>query len=519
MGKHIKVSLLVVIAFVGLLPVFQGIYAEELVILYTNDLHAQVEPMKATWREDQRLMGGFANIAAYVNEVRAAKKNVVFFDAGDMLTGPAISSLTQGEAVFDIINTMGFDAATLGNHEFDHGWENTKKLLYQADFPVLAANIFYEETNIPFAKPYEIIEKGDLKIGVIGILGKRCGDAILGTCRQGIEFREQEAIIQEYVNILEPHVDLIVLLTHGGKPGIQSSIAEADPQQVLQKDVEIAKNVRGIHVLITGHLHKGVEEPILIEETGTLIVSTYGQGIVVGHLELTIDKEKKAVIKYDGHLKRIFADEITPYPLTQTKIDYWNERLEKITGQAVGYAEVDLTRSYKAESLLGNLIADAMLESDNYDADIAFVNSFSIRANIDKGDITIGDILAALPFTDAVITSEMRGKDVLAILERSVSGVYVGLQQAGISVTYDPDKEAGNRVIEATVNGKKLDEEKYYTVATPDYLFYGGDGYTMFANGENPRCGTLVSDLLIEYIKSKRTIHPEIEGRIVSVKQ
>ncbi|MFC1717582.1 bifunctional metallophosphatase/5'-nucleotidase, partial [Candidatus Poribacteria bacterium] len=237
-------------------------------------------------------------------------------------------------------------------------------------------------------------------------------------------------------------------------------------------------------------------------------------------LELTIDKEKKAVIEYDGHLERIFADEITPYPLTQTKIDYWNERLEEITGQVVGYAEVDLTRASKAESLLGNFMADAILENDNYDADIAFVNGGGIWADIDKGDITVGDILAALPFTNVVITSEMKGKDVLAILEHSLSKGYGIMQQAGISVTYDPGKEVGNRVIEATVNSKKLDEEKYYTVATVDYIFYGGGGYTMFANGENPTDhGVLASDLLIEYAKSKGTIHPEIEGRIVSVKQ
>ncbi|MFC1717545.1 bifunctional metallophosphatase/5'-nucleotidase, partial [Candidatus Poribacteria bacterium] len=310
MKKHLKVSLLAVIAFVGLLPVSQGIYAEELVILYTNDLHAQVEPMKATWLENKPLMGGFANIAAYVDEVRAAKQNVVFFDAGDMLTGPAISSLTQGEAVFDIVNTMGFDAATFGNHEFDHGWKNTKKLLYQADFPVLSANTFYEGTNILFAKPYEIIEKGDLKIGVIGILGKRCGDGtIMATSRQGIEFREQEAIIQEYVNILKPHVDLIVLLAHEGKLDPQLFTAEADPQRVfqeadpqriLQKDVEIAKNVKGIDVLITGHLHKGVEEPIFVEETGTLIVSAYGNGIVVGCLGLVIKQFTHLVLPYSS---------------------------------------------------------------------------------------------------------------------------------------------------------------------------------------------------------------------------
>lgn len=147
--------------------------AKDVTIIYTNDLHAHVEPYKVPWIADgKRDIGGWANITTLVKQEKAKNKATWFFDAGDYFTGPYISSLTKGKAIIDIMNTMPFDAVTIGNHEFDHGWDNTLLQLSQAKFPIVQGNIFYQNSSKSFwDKPYTIIEKDGVKIGVIGLHG------------------------------------------------------------------------------------------------------------------------------------------------------------------------------------------------------------------------------------------------------------------------------------------------------------------------------------------------------------
>lgn len=147
--------------------------AKDITVIYTNDLHAHVEPYKVPWiANGQRDVGGFATISALVKQQKAHNKATFYFDAGDYFTGPYISSLTKGKAIIDIMNTMSLDAASIGNHEFDHGWDNTLLQLSQAQFPILLGNVFYQNSDMPFwNKPYVILEKEGVKIGVIGLHG------------------------------------------------------------------------------------------------------------------------------------------------------------------------------------------------------------------------------------------------------------------------------------------------------------------------------------------------------------
>ena len=139
--------------------------AKDVTIIYTNDLHAHVEPYKVPWIADgKRDIGGWANITTLVKQEKAKNKATWFFDAGDYFTGPYISSLTKGKAIIDIMNTMPFDAVTIGNHEFDHGWDNTLLQLSQAKFPIVQGNVFYQNSSKSFwDKPYTIIEKDGVK--------------------------------------------------------------------------------------------------------------------------------------------------------------------------------------------------------------------------------------------------------------------------------------------------------------------------------------------------------------------
>ena len=171
--------------------------AKDVTIIYTNDLHAHVEPYKVPWIADgKRDIGGWANITTMVKQEKAKNNATWFFDAGDYFTGPYISSLTKGKAIIDIMNTMSYDAVTIGNHEFDHGWDNTLLQLSQATFPIVQGNIFYQNSDKSFwDKPYTIIEKDGVKIGVIGLHGVFAfNDTVSAATRVGIEARDERIL-------------------------------------------------------------------------------------------------------------------------------------------------------------------------------------------------------------------------------------------------------------------------------------------------------------------------------------
>jgi 2',3'-cyclic-nucleotide 2'-phosphodiesterase (5'-nucleotidase family) len=201
--------------------------AKDVTLIYTNDLHAHVKPYKVPWIADgKRDVGGWANITTMVKEEKQKSKATWFFDAGDYFTGPYISSLTKGKAIIDIMNTMPFDAVTIGNHEFDHGWDNTLLQLSQAKFPIVQGNIFYQNSSKLFwDKPYTIIEKEGVKIGVIGLHGVFAfNDTVSAATRVGIEARDEIKWLQSYLDELKGKVDLTVLLVHEGTPARQSSV-------------------------------------------------------------------------------------------------------------------------------------------------------------------------------------------------------------------------------------------------------------------------------------------------------
>ena len=154
-----------------LLTIFSvSVMAQDVTIIYTNDLHAHVDSYKVPYIADgKRDIGGFANISTLVKQEKAKNKATFYFDAGDYFTGPYISSLTKGEAIIDIMNTMPFDAVSIGNHEFDHGWDNALRQLSKANFPVLLGNVYHKESEKPFwNKPYTIPEKMASRLVLLG---------------------------------------------------------------------------------------------------------------------------------------------------------------------------------------------------------------------------------------------------------------------------------------------------------------------------------------------------------------
>ena len=424
--------------------------AKDVTIIYTNDLHAHVEPYKVPWiANGTRDIGGWANISAMVKQEKAKNSATWFLDAGDYFTGPYISSLTKGKAIIDIMNTMNFDAVTMGNHEFDHGWDNTLLQLSQAKFPIVQGNIFYQNSSKMFwDKPYTIIEKDGVKIGVIGLHGVFAfDDTVSAATRVGIEARDEVKWLQRYIDELKGKVDLTVALIHEGTPARQSSLGGTDVRRALDKDIQTAGQVQGLDILITGHAHVGTPEPIKVGNT--LILSTDSGGIDVGKLVLDYQQKPHQFTVKNFELKTIFADEWQPDPQTKQVIDGWNKKLDKVVQQTVANAPVELTRAYGESSSLGNLAADALLVAAGKDTQLALTNSGGIRNEIPAGVITMGAVISTFPFPNELATMDLTGKQLRSLMEHG-AGLSNGVLQVskGLEMKYDSSKPVGQRVSE-----------------------------------------------------------------------
>lgn len=499
--------------------------AKDITIIYTNDLHAHVEPYKVPYIADgKRDVGGWANITTLVKQEKAKNEATWFFDAGDYFTGPYISSLTKGKAIIDIMNTMPFDAVTMGNHEFDHGWDNTLLQLSQAKFPIVQGNIFYQNSNKAFwDKPYTIIEKDGVKIGVIGLHGVFAfNDTVSAATRVGIEARDEIKWLQRYIDELKGKVDLTVLLVHEGTPARQSSIGGTDVRRALDKDIKTASQVKGLDILITGHAHVGTPEPIKVGNT--LILSTDSGGIDVGKLVLDYQNKPHQFTMKNFELKTIYADEWKPDAQTKRVIDGWNKKLDEVVKQTVGRSPVELTRAYGESAPLGNLAADALLLAAGKNTQLALTNSGGIRTELPAGAITMGGVISVYPFPNELATMDLTGKQLRNLMEHGASLTNGILQVSkGLEMKYDSSKPIGQRVVELTLNGKPIEDATVYHIATQSFLADGGDGFTTFTEGKarNTAGGYYVSNAVIDYFKAGNTITDEqINGmRVADVKK
>ncbi|MBK8813136.1 MAG: bifunctional metallophosphatase/5'-nucleotidase [Acidobacteria bacterium] len=501
------------------IPAYVSAQTKKLTVLYSNDLHAHLEPHRVPWISETRLVGGFANFATLVKREKAKNPNTLYFDAGDFFTGPYISSLTKGEAVIDAMNYLGIDAACVGNHEFDHGWQNARLQFEKAKFPILNGNIFIKGTEqLHWNNPYIVKEVNGVRIGIIGLHGRFAFyDTTSDEMIQGIEARDEEVYLKKYIDELKPKTDLIVLLIHQGIPGRQSTSGAVDVARNLQKDIELAERVPGLDLMVTGHAHTGTPKPLI--SNGTIIVSTDAYTIELGKLELTYDVKKDKIVKFKNHYGPVFDDAIPDDPEMVAVIKKWKDKLKVITEEVVTNSTVELTRSYGEESLLGDMVADAMLDAYP-DYDFAITNSGGLRQDIDAGPVTVGELISAFPFPNTVYQLEMKGSDLRKIFEHG-AGLTNGILQAsrGIEMEYDESKPVGQRVVKCLIKGQPLADDKTYKLLTSNFLADGGDGFAVFKSAAfRKNTGVEILQSMIKYLKKFETFAPKIEGRVKRAK-
>lgn len=515
LGRSATVCLWLLLAVARASVAAEGV--REVTILYTNDFHSAIDPIPAYWLSGSPRLGGAAQLSTLVNQIRGREKTVFLFDSGDMFTG-MLSFLTKGEALMELMTTMRYDALGIGNHEFDYGADNFERLIYRVPFPVLGANIFYKGSAHRYSRPYVVLERNGVRLGVVGIIGQDARSVALPSGITNLDFPDPAPAVAAAVQELKPHVDLIVVLAHQGKTGPMQTDAEARPevQRDFDEDIRLAGAVPGIDVFIGGHAHRGIENPYVHPKTGTLIVQTYGYGTRLGFLKLWLRDRKR--IRHEGELLKVWSDKLSPDPAVVAKLERYRRQVAPVIGEVVGVAERRFVRDYRAESSLGSFAADVMREQAG--ADIAIQNAGGLRADLPEGDVTKGNVLDAFPFVNSIVTLELTGREVREVLEQGLTLERGMIQVSGLRAVYDLELPAGKRLVSLEIGGRPVDDSKVYRVATNSFLAQGGDLYQTFLHAKvTADSGVLLSDLLIDYLRMHRRVAPPAPGRLVPARK
>jgi len=476
-----------------------------LALLYTNDIHGAIDASFAYYLNPEfpPKTGNLASIKTILNNYKTliGSDTYLLLDAGDFFQGTPLSNLSKGEAVIDIFNELGYTAVCPGNHDFDMGFDNLKNLAKILKANLLCCNIFEEAANtIPeIFKPYIIQQIENLKIGIIGVITDDMPRLSSGQNIKGLKFINSAQAVSKYVDILKTieKCDIIIVLSHLG----------------FEEDKILASKVKGIDIIIGGHSHTGVRKIYNDPENHTLITQAFSKGGTLGNLTLIIDLDAKKILNFKHELISLFSDQFPPDKKILERIKYWKDKYEKGFDDVIGYTKYNLQKS-SLESNLGNLICDALMH--RYGVDVAFQNSGGIRAEIKKGNITLRDIFNVLPFDNEVMLLKMTGAELAEALEVSVLGTHGILQVGGVEMVFNPKAPRYKKVKSAKVKGQPIDKDKIYTVATNSYLIESeGATYAVFKGAQYiENTHDVLRDVVIDYIRQKKNIEVEIEGRI-----
>jgi len=440
--KLLKIVLLVsvlILAVSGSALAATGEDPATITIVHTNDIHGRI------------IDGiGFAKMGTKIEEIRKENPNVLLLDAGDPFHGLPIATISQGKTMVEVMNALKYDAMALGNHDFDYGQERLLELKDMAGFPILSANTFREDGS-NLLPSYIIKEFDGVKVAVFGLTSRNTSFETNPKNVKGLTFRDPIAVAKEMVNQLEKQADVIVLLSH---LGLDNPICTS---------ATVAKKVPGIDVIIDGHSHTELEEGMVVGET--LIAQTGAHLNNLGIVTLTV-KNDTITKKAELFSKEAAASLVEDQEIL-TLVKEIQAESEQTASVVIGNTPVRLNGLREdvrtGETNLGNLITAAMLKTSG--ADIAFTNGGGITGSIEAGDITVGDIIRVMPYGNSVVTKEVKGSDLLAALELGVSSYPEPLggfpHVAGMTFTFDPQKEPGSRVEKVTIrkipgSGKNL---------------------------------------------------------------
>ena len=548
--KKLLAILLVLPMLFGCFAFADGEAAEEapllendLYVLFTSDVHSGVD---TGWT--------YVGLDFVRDNLVAQGNNVILVDNGDSVQGEPLATMTTGSANIELMNTLGYEIATIGNHEFDYGMDRFLELTELAQFPYVSCNFLHN--GEPVFAPYIIKEFDNAKVAFVGVSTPKTitsstpkyfmdenGEFVYSFC-QGDNGNELYAAVQAAVDAARAEgVDYVVVLAHCGNE------TACEPWTYAN----IIENTNGIDAFLDGHSHDTDKVAMLNKDGEEVLRQGCGTKLEgIGYLKIAVDGSMETGLwKWENDVS---APELLG--LTSEMTDAYvnataelNAKLAEVVAHTtfdlcISDAETGVRLVSNQETNIGDLCADAYKYISG--ADIAFVNGGGVRVTIPAGDITLNDILKVHPFGNALCVCEVTGQEVLDALEMSVSawpGEFGGWLCPAEGLTYEvhtylPSSvvlddakmfvgvDGEYRVKNVMVNGEPLDLEKTYTLACHDYKLHNmGDGYTMFADNVFTQESVMLDNqVLITYITEGLggTIteeYAEPQGRIVFVEE
>ena len=455
----------------------------DFVMLFTNDFHSQIEPT-----DDGK--GGVLRLKALVDSVRTAEPYVLLADAGDLVQGTYYFSLLNGVVEMKMLDMLKYDIRTIGNHEFDKKMSGLGEMLAMSKVPVVASNYDFSKTDLAqYVVPSKILSAGKIKVGFIG-LNVRLLNLVNKTACEGVVWQDAVNVADKYAaELREQGADIVIAISHLGYGGGTE----------YYYDSGIATRTRHIDMIIGGHSHTTLKKAAYVTDADgdqVAIVQTGSRGYNLGYAKIRLDNNGKPSFSYRLIPVNSRLDNRVDPTFSGIIEDYAAEVKEKMDVK-LGYAPYNINRG-TPESPLGNLSADGLIwaakKFHNVDADVAVYNSGGVRANISKGDVTLGDVYAVYPFDNALSLVTIKGSKLKELLKKVPGSLYVN---GGVKIV-----KSGNSITTMTVGGKTISDSQNYTVATIDYIS-DNDGYTSIFNNYVSREDSveMIRDYFGEYFK------------------
>ncbi len=517
-----------------------------LTVLHTNDVHSAFGGVTdkglicyAAMCEGGR--GGYVRLDQAVRAIRKDNPDALFLDAGDIFQGTLFWTQHKERMPMDLIDAMGYQAITAGNHEFDDGWATWLRLAEKVKTPVVAANVSFDSRSATGAGPatdailpYVVLERNGRKIGIVGLVTESVPET--SSPGPGISFSDAHKAMEAAVEKLTAqNVNIIIALAHLG----------------LENERILARTVNGVDIVVGAHSHSmlsnthdTVEGPYpVVEKTPdgkpVLVVTASTACTYLGRLDAGFDR--------NGVLTHWRGD---PVPLNQNTLASLGapEPDAGLAKHIEGFAapvremmtttiasinalgkdgmpleEPNVMQCRQGECLSGNIVADALRIVPFSEADIAVINGGALRTSLPGGAVTPGNVLGTLPFQNSPLIAKMPGAVLLQALEHGVAKYGEGegsfLQVSGLRYAFKPSNKPGRRITRADVRDKDgsfrpLDKKALYRVVTVDFVARGGDGFAMFAPLQWEEGDKLANDVLRIYLEQSSPLEARLEGRI-----
>ncbi len=505
-------------------------------ILHINDMHSRLEHVAASAAtcggsalEAGNCFGGAARLATAIRSRRAELAEsgvpVLTLDAGDQSQGTLFYTTYGGKAEVEMMNMIGFDAMTLGNHEFNRGPDSLAEMLATAEFPIVSGNTVVDPSHplAQYVHGHLVIERDGVKVGILGVTTP--DTAFLSSPGEAVTFLDPAEHLREAVARLRGEgVHNIVVLSHIG----------------FVQDQALAAAVDGISLIVGGHSHTLLSNTVDgAPSYATMVASPSGRAVPIvqafafsrymGDLAVEFGDDG-AVVAAEGDTVELTMAAFAEAEDVAARVAALAGPIEELRNTPVATLAADIDGSREScramECEMGNTVADAMVARvESAGVTIALANGGGLRASLDAGTVTLGDVLTVLPFQNTLYTMDLPGSAIVAALEHGVNGVEEGAgrfpQVAGLRFNLDlgvaPDAGRVSDVQVRTADGfAPIDPDAMYTIVTNNFMARGGDGYAMLpAEGQNGYDTAIdLADALAEYLAGRSDFAPVIDGRI-----